>query len=162
MAKPLIFTDRELAFLRELVKNKVPFMIVGLSAATLQGAPVVTQDVDLWFKSLSHPGIKKALRKVDGTYVPPIMLNPPMFAGDAVDLFDIVLTLHGLKSFDWEYARAIEVPLGRFKVKVLPLDRILASKKAANREKDRLTIPVLRDALLATRGVNGRTPRRTG
>lgn len=152
MPKPQILTDRELAFLRELVKNKVPFMIVGLSAAALQGAPVVTQDIDLWFKSLSHPGIKKALRKVDGTYIAPILLNPPMFAGEAVDLFDIVLTMDGLKSFDWEYKRALEVPLGRFKVRVLPLDRILASKKKANREKDKLTIPVLRDALAATLG----------
>ncbi len=150
MRKPQILTDRELAFLRELVRNGVPFMIVGLSAAALQGAPVVTQDIDLWFKSLNHPGIKKALRKVDGTYVPPIQLNPPMFAGDAVDLFDIVLTMDGLKNFDWEYRRALDVSLGVLSVKVLPLSRVLASKKAAGRDKDRLTIPVLRDALLAT------------
>ena len=151
MPTPHLLTGLELAFLRELVRNKVPFMIVGLSAAALQGAPVVTQDIDLWFKSLSHPGIKKALRKVDGTYVPPILHNPPMFAGEAVDLFDIVLTMDGLKSFDWEYKRASDVPLGNFKVKVLPLDRILVSKKKANREKDRLTIPVLRDAVATTR-----------
>ena len=47
MPKPQLLTDRELAFLRELVKTNVPFMIVGLSAAALQGAPVVTQDIDL-------------------------------------------------------------------------------------------------------------------
>ena len=151
MPKPRLLTDRELAFLRELVRNKVSFLIVGLSAAALQGAPVVTQDIDLWFKNLSHPGIKKALRKVGGTYVPPIPHNPPMFAGEAVDLFDIVLTMDGLKSFDWEYKRTSDIPLGNFKVKVLPLDRILVSKKKANREKDRLTIPVLRDAIAATR-----------
>ena len=49
MRKPSIFTENEIRFLRELVKNHVPFMIVGLSAAALQGAPVVTQDVDLSF-----------------------------------------------------------------------------------------------------------------
>ena len=151
MPKPLIFTGRELAFLRELVKNNVPFMLVGLSAAALQGAPVVTQDIDLWFKNLNHPGIKKALRKVDGAYVPPLLLHPPMFAGEAVDLFDIVLTMDGLKSFATEYKKALDISLGRFKVKVLPLDRILASKKKANREKDRLTLPILRDALAATK-----------
>jgi hypothetical protein len=42
--KPSIFTENEIRFLRELVKNHVPFMIVGLSAAALQGAPVVTQN----------------------------------------------------------------------------------------------------------------------
>jgi hypothetical protein len=49
-----------------------------------------------------------------------------------------------------EDGRALDVSLGRFTVKVLPLPRILASQQAANREKDRLTIPVLRDAVAAT------------
>ncbi|MBI4324951.1 MAG: hypothetical protein HY674_06770 [Chloroflexi bacterium] len=47
----------ELRFLRALLRRKVRFMVVGLSAAALQGAPVVTQDVDLWFKDLSDPRI---------------------------------------------------------------------------------------------------------
>jgi hypothetical protein len=147
--KPSIFTENEMRFLRELAKNRVPFMIVGLSAAALQGAPVVTQGVDLWFKDLAHPGINKALRKVDAVYVPPTMLNPPLFAGDGVDLFDIVLNMDGLEDFDKELKNAVDVPLDRIRVKVLPLERILASKQAANREKDQLTIPVLRDALAA-------------
>jgi len=147
--KPSIFTENEIRFLRELVKNRVPFMIVGLSAAALQGAPVVTQDVDLWFKSLTHPGIGKALQKVDAVYVPPMGLNPPMFAGDGVDLFDIVLNMDGLEDFASELKSAVDVALERTRVKVLPLERILVSKQAANREKDQLTIPVLRDALAA-------------
>ena len=47
MRRSLIFTEKEGRFLKELAKNKVRFMIVGLSAAALQGAPVVTQDIDL-------------------------------------------------------------------------------------------------------------------
>ena len=38
MAAPSIFTETELAFLRELVRQCVAFMVVGLSAAALQGA----------------------------------------------------------------------------------------------------------------------------
>jgi hypothetical protein len=38
----------ELRFLRALLRRKVNFMVAGLSAAALQGVPVVTQDVDLW------------------------------------------------------------------------------------------------------------------
>ena len=34
MAKPAIFTERELAFLRELKRQKVEFLIVGLFAST--------------------------------------------------------------------------------------------------------------------------------
>ena len=149
MRKDLIFTDKEARFLRELVRNKVPFMVVGLSAAALQGAPVVTQDIDLWFRNLNNPGIKKALKKVDGAYVPPLGLNPPAFAGDCVDLFDIVLTMDGLKDFDHELAHTIEVPLGRCKVRVLSLERIIKSKTAANREKDRRVLRVLKNSLVA-------------
>ena len=34
-------------------------------------------------------------------------------------------------------------------IKVLPLDRIIASKKATGRDKDLRILPVLRDALIA-------------
>jgi hypothetical protein len=142
----------ELRFLRALLRRRVRFMVVGLSAAALQGAPVVTQDVDLWFEDLADPRIHEALREVGGAYVPPSWQNPPMFAGAAVELFDIVLTLHGLGTFAEEFGDCAEVPLGRTKLKVLKVARVLASKRAANRPKDRLVLPVLEDAL-ATAGI---------
>jgi hypothetical protein len=147
VADPLIFGDQEVEFLKELVRQKVDFMIVGLSAAALQGAPVVTQDVDLWFRTLSDPGIERALRKVHGNYVPPVMQSPPMFAGNAVKLFDIVTNMDGLGEFDEERGHTIKLRLGRVKVLVLKLERIIASKKAAGREKDKLVLKVLQDAL---------------
>lgn len=156
MANDLIFTDREAEFLRELVRQKVAFMIVGLSGAALQGAPVVTQDVDLWFRDLDDPGIRKALRKVRGSYVPPIGTHPPMFAGTAVDLFDIVMHMHGLRGFDDERREALLVPLGKIKVPVLKLERIIASKQATGRQKDRLVLPVLSDTLKTIRHPSSR------
>ena len=152
MDDKLIFTAKELAFLRELTRNKVPFMVVGLSAAALQGAPMVTQDVDLWFRDITHPGIRKALNKLGGTLVPPFGLNPPMFAGKHVDCFDIVLTVHGVGTFDQEIKTSVIVPMGGFSVHVLPLDRIIASKKFLNREKDRMALPALKAAAKARRG----------
>lgn len=149
MRKDLIFSDKEAEFLRELVRHGVDFMIVGLSAAALQGAPVVTQDVDLWFRDLDDAGIRKALKEVGGVFVPSLAHNPPMFAGDAVSLFDIVTTMHGLDGFDKEKENTIKVPLGRIKIAILKLERIIVSKKATGREKDRLVLPVLSDALLA-------------
>jgi len=50
----------------------------------------------------------------------------------------------------------IEIPLGSQKLKVLSLERILARKIAANRAKDKLTIPVLRDALATAHAVKAR------
>jgi hypothetical protein len=139
--------ESELRFLRALLRRKVRFMVVGLSAAALQGAPVVTQDVDLWFEDLNDPRLREALREVGAAYVPPSILNPPMFAGGGVELFDIVLRMDGLGKFAEELPHSIEVPLGRQKLRVLAVDRILKSKRAANRPKDRLVIPVLEDAL---------------
>jgi len=149
----LIFSDKEVTFLRELTRNKVPFMVVGLSAANLQGAPMVTQDVDLWFRDLQHAGFRRSLRKVGGIFVPSIGLNPPALAGESVRTFDIVLTVHGIEDFDTEARRAISVSLGNFSIKVLPLRRIIASKRYLNREKDRMVLPALKAAWAALRGV---------
>ena len=145
----LTLTESERRFLRALLRRKVPFIVVGLSAAALQGAPVVTQDVDLWFEDLHDSRLTKALREVGAAYVPPSILNPPMFAGAGTELFDIVLRMDGLGKFRDELRHCVEVRLGAYRLKVLSLERILASKRAANRSKDKLTIPVLEDSLLA-------------
>lgn len=156
MAAPLPFSESEIRLLGALLKHKVRFMVVGLSAATLQGAPVVTQDVDLWFEKLGDDKMSVALREAGAAYVPPSIINPPMLAGAGSELFDIVIRLDGLGTFEEEYKNCIGIRLGRYKLKVLALDRILASKIAANRPKDILTIPVLRDALAATQSLKRR------
>ncbi len=137
MAALLPFSESERRLLENLLKRKVRFMVVGLSAATLQGAPVVTQDVDLWFEHLGEPQMSQALQEVGAAYVPPSINNPPMLAD--------------------EIKHCVEIPLGRQKLKVLSLERILASKIAANRAKDKLSIPVLRDALATTQAVKRRS-----
>ena len=155
MAAPSIFTETELAFLRELVRQRVAFMVVGLSAAALQGAPAVTQDIALWFNDLADPKLKKALDRVGGLYVPPTGATPPMLAGRSVALFDIVLTMDGLEDFDTELATSVEIPIGRTKVRVLSLERIIVSKRAANRQQDRLILPVLEAAAAVHRDARG-------
>ena len=53
MVKGLPLSKGEVELLQSLIRHRVRFMVVGLSAAALQGAPVVTQDVDLWFEDLN-------------------------------------------------------------------------------------------------------------
>lgn len=122
-------------------------MIVGLSAAALQGAPVVTQNVDLWFENLNDAKLTAALKEVHAGYVPPSPINPPMLAGAGTELFDVVLRMDGLGKFVDEFKHSVEVSIGPQKVRVLSLDRIVASKLAAGRPKDKLVIPVLQDVL---------------
>jgi hypothetical protein len=95
------------------ILQKVDFMIVGLAAAALQGAPAVTQDIALWFKDPGDPRIRAALERVGGLYGPPTASTPPLFAGKNVALFDIVLRMDGLGSFDQESWDSALIRLGR-------------------------------------------------
>ena len=142
-----IFSDEELQFLGCLLFNDVEFMLVGLAAAALQGAPVVTQDIDVWFKNLQNPGIQEALKDVNGAYVPPDGNHPPMFAGKHLQLFDIVTNMDGLADFEEEKNHVVDIDIQGIKIPVLSLTRIIVSKTASNREKDRLVLPVLKDVL---------------
>jgi hypothetical protein len=147
VAEVLPLSRAELRLLASLLRHKVRFMVVGLSAAALQGAPVVTEDIDLWFEDLGEPRLAQALAEVDAAYVPPFGWNPPMLAGRGSEPFDVVVRMDGLNGFaeEWKASRAIKV--GKLRLKVLPLDRILASKQAANRPKDQRVIPVLQNTL---------------
>lgn len=136
-----------LNFLAELVAADVKFMVVGASAAVLQGVPLVTQDIDLWFAELPDPKLPSVLSKIGGIYVPPMGHNPPTLAGDCVKLFDIVITCQGLESFEIEYEQAIAIDLSSVVVPVLSLARVIHSKKAAGRQKDLAAIPALETAL---------------
>ena len=152
------FTDKEAAFLEALVEEGVDFVVVGLAAAALQGAPAVTQDIDLWFRDLADPRLRKALDRVGATYLPPRAQHGPLFAGEGTGLFDIVLKPQGLRSFAVEARGALRVPLRAVEIPVLPLARIIASKRAANRAKDRAILPVLEDTLRVLQ--SRRSPRR--
>jgi hypothetical protein len=83
-----------------------------------------------------------------------------MLAGAGAELFDLVLRMDGLGTFADELKNCVEISLGRQKLKVLSLERIIASKIAANRAKDKLTIPVLRDALAATQSMKRPTKKK--
>lgn len=151
MAKDALFSDEEIAFLRVLVDEDVDFLVVGLAAAALQGAPAVTQDIDLWFRDLGGDRFRQALSRAGVAYVPPSTQNPPLLAGKGADLFDIVVVMHGLGSFDEELQRAVIMDIGGVEVPVLPLERIIISKEVLGRPKDLAILPALRDALKTIR-----------
>jgi hypothetical protein len=143
-----------LRFLRELVDRRVKFMIVGMSAADLQGAHVGTQDIDLWFKSTSDEGLDRAARSVGGLFM--WRADPPALGGEELERFDVVNRLDGLGDFESEYANSVDSEIEGIPVKLLPLDRIIDSKLAADRPKDRVAIPSLLAALEASRFISSR------
>ena len=118
-----LFSPAERRVLESLLRHDVSFMVEGLSGAVLQGAPVVTQDIDLWFENLGEPKMLRAKGPKCST---------------------LSIHMSGLGSFAEDVKHALHIPLGRFQAKVLPLERILSIKMAANRPKERLVIPVRR------------------
>ena len=139
-------TDDEVIFLRELVRSGTKFLMVGMAAANLQGTDKGTQDIDLWFKTTSDGALDNAARTVGGIFM--WRANPPSLSGSALNRVDVVNRCHGLDSFDQEYENALDVEIEDFAVKMLPLDRIIVNKTAANRPKDRAALPALQAALL--------------
>ena len=115
--------------------------MVGMAAANLQGADKGTRDIDLWFKSTSDGGLDEAARSVGGMFI--WRADPPTLSGKVLARIDVVNKCHGLNSFDREYEEALDVEVDDFVVKMLPLPRIIASKTAANRPKDRAALPAL-------------------
>jgi hypothetical protein len=142
----------ERAFFEELNHRGVKFLLVGMGAAIIEGAPVTTVDLDVWFGNQpAWDEIRAALGQVGGFYSPGSGLHPPMLGGPGLERLDLVLHAHGLDTFEEEYTRSREYKLAGLKVRVLPLERVIVSKRAAWRPKDQAAIPALEAALAAKR-----------
>jgi len=146
-----ILTDAERALLRELEVRGVRFVVVGMSAALLQGARGSTEDIDLWFEDLSDPRIGDAVRAAGGIWVSGSFgTAPPRIGGDALgERFDVVTHMDGLDAFAKEYEGVHFEVVEGVRLPILPLRRILQSKKAAGRPKDLLAALAIEDALIA-------------
>jgi predicted nucleotidyltransferase len=114
------FSEGERTVFEELNRQGVRFMVVGLSAAVLQGANTGTRDIDIWFEDTRDPRI---------------------------DRLDVVAHMHGLGSFNDEYPSALDLVVDGIPLRVLELERIIASKRAAGRNKDLAVVPALEEAL---------------
>lgn len=143
-------TPAERRLLEALNDRGVRFLIVGMGAAVLEGAPVSTVDLDLWFESASGEGIPLAARDAGGTWISGVGPGPPGFGGAGLERIDVVLTAQGLGAFAEEYATAKEIDLDGIRVRILPLERVIASKRIAARPKDLAQMPAL-EATLAAR-----------
>jgi len=108
-----------------------------MSAAILQGVIVTTLDTDIWvdLPERQYVRLMNMVLSQGGT-----ALAPTLYALSDGRLVNFVFTVHGLGDFKTEYKRAVLARIEGQPVKVLPLERILKSKKTILREKDRLHI----------------------
>ena len=137
--------------IQSLIREGVRFVVVGMSAAILQKAPGVTQDIDLWFDHGQIDLLSEACRKVGATYY--WRKTPPGISGPGIDQIDVVWHCDGLNDFTTEYERSLELEIAPGMIlKVLPLERIIVSKRAAGRRKDKAVLPMLQDVLKTLKG----------
>lgn len=144
-------TPAERRLFETLNAHGVRYLVVGLGAAVLQGAPLSTQDLDIWLEQPGSDAVRRALAEADGFWVPAFGLQPPGIGGDGLERIDTVLTAHGLDTFAAEYDRAMDFGIDGIPIRVLPLDRIIHSKRSTGRPKDLAALPAL-EATLAARG----------
>jgi len=145
-----VLTPAERILLEELDRLGVPYLIVGMGAALLEGATGTTQDLDLWFGTIDRAKVGEAARRAGGFYTEGYGQQPPAIGGEGLDRVDVVLTAQGLGPFADEHAQARSYELDGVPVRVLPLARVIASKRASNRPKDLAQLPIL-EATLAAR-----------
>jgi hypothetical protein len=145
-------TPAERALFTALRAHDIKFLIIGLGAAVLEGAPVATQDIDLWLDTVDSKVLALAAKDAGGFWVPAFGMQPPAFGGEGLSRIDVVLTAHGLGRFLDEYDAGIEREIEGVTVRVLPLERVIASKRATGRPKDAAALPALEATLRAKRG----------
>jgi hypothetical protein len=147
-------TAAERRLFEALEKRGVRFLIIGLSAALLEGAPVATQDIDLWIEALDER-VAQAAADAPGFWISGFGVQPPAFGGAGLERIDVVLTAHGLDDFDTEYRRSVVREVDGIALHVLPLERIIASKRATKRPKDLAALPALEATIVARNDRNG-------
>jgi predicted nucleotidyltransferase len=153
----VVLTAAERALLEALNALGVRYLVVGMGAAIIEGAPGTTQDLDLWFGPIDVERLRTAAHAAGGFYTSGFGVQPPTLGGEGLDRVDVVLHASGLDSFEQELAGARDYDLDGVPVKVLPLERVIVSKRAARRPKDEAQIPIL-EATLAARKARGEDP----
>ena len=152
-----------LQFLRLLQKEKIPFVAIGMSAARLQGVPIVTKDFDLWVLSIDAETLDKIVWKCDA------MLSegrqPPCAVNFTSDMPVDLIRWPKIRLGFFEALRVSKkLRFGSVIVPVLSLEEIIASKKAVGRPRDKAVLPILRLHLKAqskvrSRKAHGRQPK---
>ena len=146
-----------------LESHGVKYVLIGGLAAVLHGSPLLTLDADLC--PLRTPDnldrLAAALADLDARIRTPDTGEGVRFPRDArflanievlnlvtrVGDVDLSFTPSGTRGFDDLAPRAILMPIHGVSVPVARLEDVIRSKEAANRPKDRRTLPLLRELL---------------
>ncbi|HEX7183624.1 MAG TPA: hypothetical protein VF756_17445 [Thermoanaerobaculia bacterium] len=149
-----------LRLLEALVRHEVEFVIVGGVAALLEGAPILTLDLDILHRQTPE-NIERLLRvlsEIHARYRDPAGRTIlPDASRLATNRFNLLLTDLGAldilgnlgEGFGYEdlLERSHVYAIGGIRVQSLGLKTLIEMKELAGRDKDRAVLPVLRRTL---------------
>ena len=132
--------------------ENIRFQLIGMSAAVLQGVPVVTHDVDLW---IDLP-VRQYMRPMNVA----LRLGARMVRNTVVELSDEMLVnfiyeVNGLGSFESQLRKTRKLKFRGCEIPVMPLESIRRSKTAVMRDKDRVHIHYIDETLRLRKKVKG-------
>lgn len=151
------------AILSTMNRHGVRFVLIGGMAATIQGSPLRTDDIDLC-PDRSHENLARladALRDLGAKEWDPRKgeevdrdFDAAILDGDSVWLLttrhgplDIVFEPAATTGFHDLDRNAREFEIGKLRVRVAALEDVIRSKQALDRERDRQQLPTLRRLL---------------
>jgi NAD(P)-dependent dehydrogenase (short-subunit alcohol dehydrogenase family) len=127
-------------------------ILIGNAAAALHGAPVTTVDFDFMFRSTptNLAKLKRFAAQLDAVILHPYYPVSALYRvmnDDRGLQTDFMPTIHGVKSFNSLRSRAGKIDLRGHSLWVASLADIIASKRAADRSRDRAVLEILEKTL---------------
>ena len=148
-----------LALLRVLHRHGVDFIVVGMTAAVLQGAPAVTLDLDLVYSLVPEnlDRLRRALDELDARFrhddrrIPPNRSHLESYGLKLLETtfgdLDVSGAIDDGVVHDALLPDTIVLSISELSVRVLALRRLIEVKERAGRPKDLAVLPLLRSTL---------------
>jgi hypothetical protein len=111
-----------------------------MAGAIAQGAPTVTLDYDLWVDVPQRSYMRLTNLALEVGFE---QIRPTVFIYKDICTVNFCYQIHGLQSFAKEYRNAVHLRVLGATLPVLPLDRIIKSKRFVGRDKDKAMLPFL-------------------
>ena len=137
--------------LEALETEKIRFILIGMSAAIVQGVMETTLDVDFWIdlSARQYMRVQNIARRLGCS----VVANTVVYAPDGTPVNFVFDEVGGLRSFKQEWKQTRKIIFRGKRIPVLKLERILKSKETIRRDKDLPHIIQIRELLQCRRSL---------